>query len=231
MKQAKTQRTREEMKAAIISAAAQSFAEKGYNASALREIAADADVNIGSLLHIFGSKEEILAEIIQVVLNKQFEVTAEIIKDLTDDKLLFYATETVLQLHIVEMNENLRDVYSTAYSLPKSSSVIQHTITGKLENVFKEHLPQLETKDFYKLEIASGGIMRGFMTIPCDMWFTMEQKVESFLETTFLIYEVPKDKIKEAIDFVKKIDFESIANQTVKDIIEYFESCAKTENL
>ncbi len=226
MKQAKVQRTREEMKAAIISSAAQSFAKKGYNASALREIATSANVNIGSLLHIFGNKEEILAEIIQVVLDKQFEVTENVIKDLTDDKILFYATETVLQLHIVEMNEYLRDVYCTAYSLPKSSSVIQHTITAKLENVFKEHLPNLETKDFYKLEIASGGIMRGFMTIPCDMWFTMDQKVESFLETTFLIYEVPKDKIREAIAFVKRLDFESIANQTVNEIIDYFEGRA-----
>ncbi len=227
MKQTKPKRTHEEIKAAIIYAAAKSFVEKGYTASALREIAACADVNIGSLLHIFGSKEELLCDLIQVVLNKQFEVTANIVRGLTDDKLLFYATETVLQLHIVEMNENLRDVYSNAYSLPKSSNIIQHTITGKIEDIFKEHLPHLETKDFYKLEIASGGIMRGFMTIPCDMWFTMDQKVESFLETTFLIYHVPDKKIKEAIDFVKKIDFSNIATETINDIVKYFENCVK----
>ncbi len=226
MKQVRPQRTREEMRAQIICAAAKSFLQKGYTASSLREIAAAADVNIGSLLNIFGSKEEVLCDLVQVVLNRQFEVTARIVRGLTEDKLLFYAAETVLQLHIVEINENLRDVYSNAYSLPKSSSIIQHTITGKLENIFKEHLPNLETKDFYKLEIASGGVMRGFMTVPCDMWFTMDQKVESFLETTFLIYEVPKPKIKEAIDFVKGIDFKSIAAQTIEAIVNHFEELA-----
>ena len=30
------------------------------------------------------------------------------------------------------------------------------------ENVFKEYLPEYETKDFYELEIATAGIMRGF---------------------------------------------------------------------
>ncbi len=223
MKQAKPRKTQAEMKAAIICAAAKSFLQKGYTASTLREIAAGAEVNIGSLLNIFGSKEEILSDLVQFTLNKQFDVTAKIINGITEDKMLFYATETVLQLHIVEMSEQLRDLYCSAYSLPKSSNIIQHTITGKLENIFKEHLPNLETKDFYKLEIASGGIMRGFMTVPCDMWFTMDQKVESFLETTFLIYEVPKPKIRAAIDFVKQFDFESIAKQTIDTIIKYFE--------
>ncbi len=227
LRQDRQQRTREEMKAAIMSAAAKNFVEKGYANSALREIAKDADVNIGSLLNIFGSKEELLCEVVQAVLNKQFEVTEKLVRGKTSDKLMFYAAETVLQLHIVEHSENLRDVYAYAYALPNSSRFIQHTLTEKLEVIFKEHLPHLQTRDFYKLEIASGGIMRGFMTVPCDMWFTMDQKVRSFLETTFLIYEVPKSKIEEAIEFVKQFDFETIAEQAIEEIVKAFETAAK----
>ncbi len=212
-------RTQDEMRRQILSAAAMSFLEKGYTDSTLKNIAAKADVNIGSLINLFPTKEDILCVILSFVIERQFETTARIVNGITDDKLLFYATETVLQLYIVEMNESLRDVYGAAYSLPKSSSMIQHNITGKLENIFKEHLPELETKDFYKLEIATGGIMRGFMTIPCDMWFTMDQKVDSFLETTFLIYRVPKEKIDEAKAFVKRFDFEAIAKETIDFIV------------
>ncbi len=215
-------RTQEELRTRIMLAAAGSFLERGYAESTLRGIAEAAGVNIGSLINVFGTKEEILCEILRFVIEKQFATTGKILEGKTDDKLFFYATETVLQLHIVEMNENLRDVYCTAYSLPKSSSIIQHQITAKLENIFKEQLPDYETKDFYKLEIATGGIMRGFMTIPCDMWFTMDQKVDSFLETTFLIYRVPEKKIEETKAFVKQFDFAKIANDTINGIIEAF---------
>ncbi len=219
---AAARRTQEEIKRVILLASAKSFLEKGYTESTLRGIAGLAGVNIGSLINMFGTKEEILCEILQFVIEKQFSSTGKLLKNMTEDKLLFYAAETVLQLHIVEQNENLREVYSMAYSLPKSSSIIQHQITGKLEHIFKEHLPNFETKDFYKLEIATGGIMRGFMTIPCDMWFTMDQKIDAFLETTFLIYRVPEEKIEEAKTFVKQFDFEKIAADTIDGIIKAF---------
>ncbi len=60
------------------------------------------------------------------------------------------------------------------------------------------------------------------MTIPCDMWFTMDQKIESFLECTFRLYDVPKEKIRGAIDFVKQFDFAAIAKETTEGILEYF---------
>lgn len=96
--------------------------------------------------------------------------------------------------------------------------IIQHTITGKLEEIFKSHFPHLETKDFFELEIASGGIMRGFMTVPCDMYFTTDCKVKRFLETTFKLYDVPQEKIQETVDFVSEFDFEVIAKKEVSDM-------------
>ena len=104
--------------------------------------------------------------------------------------------------------------------MPATTDIIQQTITGKLENIFKEHLPHFETKDFYELEIASGGIMRGFMTVPCDMYFTMDRKITRFLETTFKLYDVPEEKIKEAIEFVSQFDFKAIAKETVEKMLE-----------
>ncbi len=84
-------------------------------------------------------------------------------------------------------------------------------------------MPDLETKDFYKLEIATGGIMRGFMTVPCNMWFTMDQKVASFLECSFRMYKVPDEKIAEAIEFVKQFDFKGIAKQTIDSLMKFLE--------
>ena len=165
-----------------------------------------------------------MCELVGFVLEGQFEAAQRVLKGITDDKVLFYAVETVMQLHMAESSEHMREMYSVSYSLPNSAQIIYRTITGKLEYIFKEYLPHLESKDFYEREIASGGIMRGFMTVPCDMYFTMERKVKSFLETTFLVYEVPKAKIEEAIAFVGQFDFVQLADQTINEMLKYLES-------
>lgn len=214
------------MREKLLVASAELFLTKGYSLTTMREITEKSGVDKNALIRIFGNKDNILAALVKYVLEGQFAKTSELLEGVTDDKILFYAAETTLQLHIVESNPYIRELYSAAYSLPATTDIIQHTITGKLENIFKEHLPHLETKDFFELEIASGGIMRGFMTVPCDLYFTMERKVKRFLETTFLVYEVPKEKIKEAIEFVKQFDFEKIAKETIDTLLDEITSKA-----
>lgn len=219
---------REEIRSKVLFVSAKMFLEKGYTKTSLREISAVADVNIGSVINVFRCKENILCEIVKYVLEEQFKAAAKYIKGTTDDKILFYAAETALQLHIAESSEHMRDLYSAAYSMPDTTDIIQHTITGKLEDIFRGHLPNLETKDFFELEIASGGIMRGFMTVPCDMYFTMERKVKRFLETTFLVYRVPDEKINEAIEFVSQFDFEKLAAETIEGMLVYLKNQTQT---
>lgn len=211
----KTEEGRKLFRVKVLFAAANLFLEKGYTQTSIRNISDRAEVNISSLNQHFGSKENILCELVEYVLKGQFTATDELLEGVTEDKILYYAAETTLQLHMAESSEHIRDLYSAAYSMPKSSAIIQQMITEKLQLFFGELHPDLDTKDFYKLEIASGGIMRGFMTIPCNMWFTMDQKVASFIETTFRVFCVPNEKIHEAIEFVSRFDFAQIAQQTV----------------
>lgn len=216
-----TAETVEAFRKKILFSAAKLFIEKGITSTTFMDIAKASGLSKNKIIYEMKTKEEIIAELVKYVLDGQFKFTEEFLKDKTDDKILFYAAETTLQLYMAESSENIREIYTTAYSLPASSDIIQKTITGKLQYIFKEHLPDLETKDFYKLEIASGGIMRGFLTIPCDMWFTMDQKIESFLETTFKLYDVPKEKIREAIDFVSQFDYPALAKQVIDGMLAY----------
>lgn len=212
------------VKSKVLHAAAKLFLEKGYEKSSIREIAAVAGVNRGSLCFTFKDKESILCELVAFVLEGQFEATAKLLANKTDDKILFYAAETTLQLHIAESSEHMREMYNVSYSLPNSANVIFHSITGKLEDIFGDYLPTWETKDFYEHEISSAGIMRNHLSVPCDIYFTMERKIKVFLETTFLIYEVPKTKIKEAIDFVMQFDWKKVAQEVIDNMLEYLES-------
>lgn len=213
----------ERLRTDILLAAAKLFLAHGYSNTSVREIAKAAGISANKIFYEMKNKEEILCELVRYVLEGQFAATEKLLAGKTQDKVLFYAAETTLQLYMAESSENVRELYAAAYSMPRSMEAIQHVITEKLENIFHDHLPDLETKDFYELEIASGGIMRGFMTVPCDMYFTMERKVHRFLETTFLIYRMPREKILEAVEFVSQFDYPTIAQKTIEDLMIYLE--------
>lgn len=217
-------RTTEENKRLILRTATGLFLHKGYTATTLREIAKESGVNIGSLMYSYESKENILYDLVTHALEGQFRATEKILQGMTEDKLLFWAAETTLQLHMAESSEQVRELYLAAYSSQKSAAQIYQVISEKMQAYFQPFYPQYEAKDFYELEIATGGIIRGFMAVPCDMYFTMKRKVKRYLETTFLVYKVPEEKIQEAIQFVSTIDFSAVAQQVIEDLLSALEN-------
>jgi hypothetical protein len=139
-----------------------------------------------------------------------------------ENDLFAYMTETVLQLYMAESIEEMREIYNMAYTGSKSSSIIYEVITRKLEDLLNEYLPHYDAKDFYELEIASGGIMRSFIAVPCDRYFTMERKVNKYLDYILLLFKVPEQKVKELKEFVLQFDYPSIVAQVVEKILEPF---------
>ena len=170
---------------------------------------------------MFIDKDNLLSQLIDLVIEHQFNFTIEFLKDKTADKLFIYAFESVLQLYMAESHEHIREMYAVSYSLPSTSHKIYDFITGKLEEVFKDYLIDYETKDFYELEIACSGIVRGFIIYPCNMYFTMDRKVNRLLKTILKIYEVPKDKIEETINFVKQFDMKTLAQEVLDTLFDY----------
>ena len=214
----------EKIKSRILHVVAKMFLAQGYHKTTLRDVAREANVAYSSLINIFGTKEGILSELVAYVLEGQFAATERLVKGKTEDKILFYALETSLQLYMAESHEHIREMYAVSYSLPITSRIIYGTITRKLQDIFHEHLPELDAKDFYCLELASGGIMRSFMTVPSDMFFTMKMKVHAFLRATFRVYLVSEEKIEEAIAFVSSFDLSRIAEEVVQNMLSFLES-------
>ena len=203
----------------ILLKAANMFLSQGYTQTTLRELARESGVNIGSLMHLFENKENILCALVSVVLDGQFSAVQELLSNMTDDKILFWAAETTLQLYMAESSEQIRDLYITAYSLPKTSDIIRRSIAEKMSEYFLPYNPGYQEKDFYEMEIATGGIIRGFMSVPCDMYFTMDTKVARYLETSFRVYKVPQEKTQEAIQFVSRFDFAQIAQNVIDSLL------------
>lgn len=175
------------------------------------------------LMYTFKSKEDILCGLVSYVIKGQFITAEKILRGRTEDKVLLYAVETALQLYIAESSESIRDLYATAYSLPKTSALIHETIAGKLVSIFGAYIPEMEEKDFYELEIATGGIMRNYMAKPCTLYFTIEKKVERFLQSALRVYKVPEEKIGETITFVSQFDYPVLAEKTINFLLLFLE--------
>ncbi len=134
---------REAMRKRVLHASARLFLENGYTATTLKQIADESKMNIGSLMNIFGSKEDVLVELVRNVLELQYQSTYKYLPQAGTEGHIFFAAETTLQLYMTEHSEAMQEVYAVAYSSPKTSALIHETVTQKLMSIFKNQLPHL----------------------------------------------------------------------------------------
>mgnify|MGYP002581231871 FL=1 len=176
----------------MLRAAVKLFLEKGYEGTTTAEIARAAGMPPSSFFRAFPSKEALLLELDKRMFSGQFALAEQ--HSAAQDPVLLYAVETAIQLHIAELTESLRELYVTAYTLPSTSAYLYRSTAKRLEGIFGDYLPDAEAKDFYEMEIASAGMMRSFMAVPCDVYFTVERKIARFLECALKLYNVPSER-------------------------------------
>ena len=215
------------MRRRILNASAKVFLEYGYNGASSKMVARLAGVSNGSPFFLYGNKEGVLLELVKLVYAEQFRMTDELIgKDA--DLLLFYAVETALQMHITELSDALRDLYVMAYTLPSTAEYIHQSTKTKLAEIYAKQFPNADVEEFYELEIASSGVLRGYMAKPCDMYFTLEDKLRRFLSCCFRVYCVPEAVAQQVIDAAVAMDLSSAAEavvaQTVRQVEEGYET-------
>lgn len=204
----------------ILTAATALFMQKGFERTTFVDIAKLSDVPKSKILYEFASKEEILSLLVTKFLDGVAEASDAVSKKLTDDKLLIFMASEVLQIYMAEMSDDMRNLYLAGYSMPKTSEEVLKRRTEILYREFGNMLPYLELKDFYELEIASMGIMRAYMSVPCSMYFTLEAKTDRLISTILKIYDIDNKRIEETKEFMKKIDFKAVAKKTIEDVFE-----------
>ena len=179
-----------------------------------------------SFFRAFSSKEALLLHLVHRMFAGQFALAERHSGEA--DPVFLYAVETALQLHIAELTKPLRELYVAAYSLPTTSSFIYQSTAGRLQMIFGAYLPEAEAKDFYEMEIASAGIMRGFMSVPCDLYFTMDAKISRFLDCSLKLYNVPAQQRAAITVTVLKMDLHAMAadmiQKTIRQAEEGFEA-------
>ena len=205
----------------MLRAAVKLFLEKGYEGTTTAEIARAAGMTPSSFFRAFPSKEALLLELDKRMFSGQFALAEQ--RSTAQDPVLLYAVETAIQLHIAELTEPLRELYVTAYTLPSTSAYLYRSTAKRLEGIFGDYLPDAEAKDFYEMEIASAGMMRSFMAVPCDVYFTVERKIARFLECALKLYNVPVERRREVTATVLQLDLHAMAAGIIRTTVQQAE--------
>lgn len=210
---------KEGSKRRILSVCVKLFIEKGFKKTTNAEILELADVTSSTFYNIFKTKDGVLLELTEFMFENQFGIAEKLVGEGTSP-VMVYAAETALQLTLTELNENLREIYVEAYSQPHIAEYIYQNTTNQLYKIFNSYMPNCSLSDFYELEIGSAGIMRGYMSRPCDKYFTIEKKLERFIRMSLSAYNVPKEEQDKAVAYVLESDIISTANAVMKMLFE-----------
>lgn len=206
----------------ILTVCVRLFLEQGYKNTSIGQIVKEAGVARGSYQNLFPTKDQILLELVETMFGGQFGVA----KNIAGDNLppvYVYAVETAIQLTLTELNENLREIYIEAYSLPDTSEYIYLHTTAELKNIFGSRFPDYAESDFYEMEIGTSGLMRNYMARKCDIHFPLEHKLSRFLTAAMRVYKVPEEKLEQVLDFVASLDIKEIAARVMHGLFAILE--------
>ena len=203
----------------ILTACVRLFLEQGYKNTSVSQIVDEAGVARGSYLNLFPTKDKILLDLTETMFGGQFGVA----RSIADSKLppvYAYAVETAIQLTLTELNENLREIYIEAYSLPDTAEYIYLHTTAELKQIFSANFPDYSESDFYEMEIGTAGLMRSYMARKCDIHFPLERKLSRFLTAAMRVYRVPEAELEQTVRFVERLDIRSIAECVMHSLFQ-----------
>ena len=203
----------------ILTVCVRLFLEQGYKSTSVSQIVDEAGVARGSYLNLFPTKDKILLDLTETMFGGQFGM-ARSIADIKLPPVYAYAVETAIQLTLTELNENLREIYIEAYSLPETSEYIYLHTTAELKQIFSANFPDYSDSDFYEMEIGTAGLMRNYMARKCDIHFPLERKLSRFLTAAMRVYRVPEDELEQTVRFVERLDIRSIAERVMHTLFQ-----------
>lgn len=206
----------------ILTVCVRLFLEQGYKNTSITQITEEAGITRGSFQNFFPTKDAVLMELTETMFGGQFDA-ARRLKDSSLPPVYTYAAETAIQLTLTELNENLREIYTEAYTMPDTAEYIYLRTTAELKQIFGGTFPDYAESDFYEMEIGTAGLMRSYMARKCDIHFPLEHKLNRFLTAAMRIYKVPEKEQESVLAFVAALDIKTIAAEVMHKLFAMLE--------
>ena len=215
-----------ETEISIIRSAIKLFLENGYTKTTFKMIEADSGVRIGNITYYFHSKEDLFKVLVEELMESHINVIDEVYKT-EGDPLLAFAIEVTAQIALCENNQNVWDLYYSAYNLPHTFEHIKQWAAEKNYNLFRGELPTWNEHDFRVKEVVISGIEFAALKTLCDRSFTLDDKVSVILDSILKIYEIPEKRRKETIEKILAMDYEKIAKEMFSKFVSRLDNDVK----
>lgn len=205
----------------IIQAASKLFLENGYTHTTVKKISDELDMSTGNLTFYYPTKEHLLAELVKLLCDFQWEEMKKEVKE-GNSSIMAVCLELTAMAVICEEDEVIRDFYHSAYTSPMTLKIIQESDTKRAMTVFAEYRPDWEDKQFALAEILVSGIE--YATLMSQVENTsLENRVYNAVGAILNIFEVPEEIIKQKIDKLSAMDCRKIAHGIMRDFRKYVE--------
>ena len=84
-------REKSKTRSLVLHSATKLFLENGYSNTRIKDIANDSKVGYNEIFRLYGDKDTLLSQLIDLVIEHQFNFSEEYLKDKTSSKLLLYS--------------------------------------------------------------------------------------------------------------------------------------------
>lgn len=205
----------------IIRVASRMFLEEGYSNTSIREIAGKLNISPGHLMFYFPTKEHLLAEVVDILCEFQWQL----IKRITDDgqsQLMAICFELTTMAAACEESEIARDFYISAYTGRLTLEKIRKNDAERSHEIFGEYCKGWTDTQFLEAETLISGIEYStFMTTESSS--PLDVRISGALNALMTIYNVPEEKRREKIKKTLSMDYRSMGKQILSEFINYVE--------
>jgi len=205
----------------IIQVATRMFLKNGYSATSIKAIANALDMSAGHLTFYFPTKEHLLAELVDMLCNFQWEQVRQYADD-GESLLMAICLELTAMTAICEENEVAKDFYLAAYTHPITLEIIRRNDAQRAKLVFGEYCQDWTETQFTEAETLISGIEYATMMTTKES-APIDVRIAGALNNIMLIYQVPEEIRKRKIRRVLDMEYTAVGQRMLEDFIAYIE--------
>ncbi|MBQ7339352.1 MAG: TetR/AcrR family transcriptional regulator [Clostridia bacterium] len=209
----------------ILQVALKMFLREGYASTSAKAICEKLKISTGNMTYYFHTKEDVLAVLVEMLCDFQWKMME---KEMGEgySPLLAFCMELTSMAAICENSEVGKEFYLTAYTHPKTLTIIRDNDARKAKNVFGEYCTDWTDVNYREAEMLVSGIEFATM-MPTEKSAPLDVRIAGALDAIMSIYNVPKEMRDNKIEKVLNMDYLKIGKKVLKKFIKYTESATE----
>lgn len=203
----------------IIKVASELFFEKGFSRTTSTELCERADISKGNLTFYFPTKEHILAILVKMMIDFQWQKMEELANE-GHDSVSAYCLELTTMAAISEDLPEMRDFLKAAYTHTMTLDLIRESDIEKVGRVFAEYTDGWDNEKFAEVEGIISGIEYATL-ISTDHSASLSRRISGALDTILKMFDLPGELRREKIDRALSEDYFAIGREIYESFKDY----------